>query len=166
MTTSLKTCFKCGADKPRTEFYRHKAMADGLLGKCKECTRQDVRENRASNLDYFQEYDRSRANLPARIAARKAYQQSPEGREALARGRQAYQERNRYKVRAQRLLRQAVRRGDVWRAPCCMAPGCYSTGRLEAHHTHYDNPLCVVWLCSSCHRRLHKEQRERQRGAA
>lgn len=30
MTTSIKTCFKCGAVRPLTDFYRHPAMAVAL----------------------------------------------------------------------------------------------------------------------------------------
>lgn len=39
-----KVCFKCGVDKPLSEYYKHKKMGDGHLNKCKDCTRKDVRE--------------------------------------------------------------------------------------------------------------------------
>ena len=37
-----KVCFKCLRDKPLSEFYGHKMMADKHLGKCKVCNRVDT----------------------------------------------------------------------------------------------------------------------------
>lgn len=39
----MKRCFKCSQEKPESEFYAHPAMKDRLLGKCKACTKNDVR---------------------------------------------------------------------------------------------------------------------------
>lgn len=52
-----KICFKCGNSKPIEEFYKHKAMGDGHLNKCKSCAKIDVKErdrNLRSNLEYVE----------------------------------------------------------------------------------------------------------------
>lgn len=39
-----KICFKCNQEKPLSDYYKHKAMGDGYLGKCKDCTKKDTKE--------------------------------------------------------------------------------------------------------------------------
>jgi len=40
----MKICFKCNKEKPLTDFYKHKGMAGGRLGKCKDCNKKDTKE--------------------------------------------------------------------------------------------------------------------------
>ena len=60
----LKKCFKCGKEKDRSEFYKHPQMGDGLLGKCKECTKIDSKKTyttKAKNDAWFlKERERTR----------------------------------------------------------------------------------------------------------
>jgi hypothetical protein len=39
-----KVCFKCNIIKPLDNYYKHKAMADGHLNKCKVCAKLDVKK--------------------------------------------------------------------------------------------------------------------------
>jgi len=61
-----KKCFKCGKTKKLNEFSKHKGMADGHLGKCKECARKYALDYREKNIEKVREKDRQRAKLPHR----------------------------------------------------------------------------------------------------
>lgn len=149
---TLKTCFKCGETKERTEFYKHKMMGDGLLGKCKECTKADVRAHRAAN-DSVREYDRKRSKLPARREYDRQRAQLPARKMAhllaVKKWRTAYPER----MRAHTILNNAVRAGVVKKQPCHIC----GSDRGEAHHPDYSSPLDVVWLCPLHHKLAHAE---------
>lgn len=60
----MKKCFKCNIEKPLDSFYKHKGNADGLLGKCKDCTKSDSKERiefKKINDPSFIEKERSRS---------------------------------------------------------------------------------------------------------
>ncbi len=94
-----KKCFKCGEVKSLSSFYKHKAMPDGRVNKCKECNKRDVRKNRANNIDYYREYDKGRSMIPARAKAREEYQHTEQGRKISNRAKAAYTRRNPIKKR-------------------------------------------------------------------
>lgn len=130
--SATKTCFKCGQEKPVDEFYRHNMMADGRLGKCKVCTRIDIRKNRLSKIEYYREYDRRRYEENGSRARPRDYE----------------------KVRAIHVVSRAIKQGDLVRRECEIC----GEDNVDAHHEDYSKPLDVVWMCRKHHMRLHGGQ--------
>jgi hypothetical protein len=136
----LKKCFACEAVLPFSDFYKHPRTADGYLGKCKSCQRESIRRNRLVNLERFREYDRERAQNPARKVA--SYKITQKWRTADPR-----------RMRCHNAVARAIKSGRLQKQPCeyCGAVRAY------AHHDSYDEPLNVIWLCQPCHKQRHKE---------
>jgi len=151
-----KICFKCNQDKPLTEYYKHGKMADGHLNKCKECTKKDTKENLAKNHDYYLEYDRNRANLPHRVAARKIYSQTDEGKAAARKSKEKWAIDNVIKRAASHIVNNAIRDGKLVKQYKCESCGIDNV-KIHGHHDDYAYPLSVRWLCSKCHSAWHKE---------
>lgn len=133
----MKACFKCDRCLPLSEFYRHPMMGDGHLGKCKECTRKDVRENYDKRRDQYLAYERNRSRTPERRAALR-----------LSQEKWTEHERARYR------LRNAVTRGKLVRPGACQE--CGAEGKVDGHHPDYTKPLDVMWLCRRCHMKRHR----------
>ena len=78
MTTSKKTCRKCGAEKPFVDYYKHSQMGDGHLNICKPCTRARITNERNENIEKHRERDRKRGYReydPKKTQARRAVRQ-------------------------------------------------------------------------------------------
>ena len=140
MIRSEKECFKCKTVKPLEEFYKHSAMADGHLNKCKECTKKDVGQHREQNLEKVRAYDRERGK-------------NKERRKAAVEINRAWRAEDKRRLAAHNAVSRAVRNGHLFREPCVR---CGESKSL-AHHEDYDEPLDVVWLCQPCHKQRHKE---------
>lgn len=134
----MKKCFKCGKEKPLSEFYVHPQMGDGHLGKCKECTRVDVSTNYRARRHYYAVYEKMRTTREDRRQRKHEYEQ---------RSRANHPE----KYAATGAVNNAIRDGRLERKPCEVC-GCE---RVEAHHDDYSKPLEVRWLCRTHHLEVH-----------
>lgn len=144
----MKVCFKCGETKALGEFYVHKMMADGHLGKCKACCLAYARQRLIENPEAIAASERKRNAKPAR----KAY--------ALAMLRAA-RKASPEKSRARDLVFRAIKDGKILRKPC---EHC-GKEPAHAHHADYSKPLDVTFLCVRCHHNEHRRMREAEAAA-
>jgi len=144
----VKICFKCGESKPISDFYKHPAMADGHLGKCKECTKKDVHKTRLDSIDYYRDYDNKRSKLPHRKKLNKSIVTN-------------YRAKHPDRYKAHNAVANAVRDGRLIKPDYCSRCG-RSDKVIHAHHRDYSKPLDVEWLCVLCHsaERGRPEQKE------
>ena len=114
--------------------------------------------NYRKNIEHYKEYERQRAMLPHRVAAREAYQQTPEGKAAIRRAHSGYWRRCPERRRAHIAVGNAVRDGRLVKPTSCERCGveCSAKRSLHAHHHNYGRPLEVEWLCGTCHRLEHR----------
>jgi len=157
-----KECFKCKKTHPLYLFYKHSGMKDGRLNKCKECTKRDIKENYRHNIDKYKSYERSRANLPHRVKARKDYANTEEGKKAGNKAKRKWTQRNPIKRMAYEMVTVAVSNGTLTKPEGCEK--CGDDTRIHGHHCDYSKPLEVMWLCGVCHQAWHRENGEALNG--
>lgn len=122
----FKVCAKCKVRKSITEFSPIKdGRACGVVSYCLQCKREHLR----------------------------AYYQTDRYKEWMREyGKKRYQkDKARNLVRAK--TRSYVKTGLLVKPEVC--ENCQENIRLEAHHTDYDKPLEVMWLCNLCHKQQH-----------
>lgn len=131
-----KKCFKCGNIKGVENFYKHNQTADGYLGKCKTCTKEDTsrRYRDPEARQRIIEYERKRELDPARKLKKLEYQRK---RRANSPG----------KSRCRQAVSSALRYGRITRSNCQVCGAV----KVEAHHPDYRSPLRIVWLCRKHH---------------
>lgn len=111
-------------------------MGDGHLGKCKECTKLDVRER------YFGKGRQRVTEYEVRRG------KDPERKKKILEYRKKSRKTNPMKWSARQRVARAIKKGVLTRLPCRQCGEIKS----QAHHEDYSKPLEVVWLCRTHHR--------------
>ena len=157
----MKVCFKCFVEKPPSDFYAHKAMADGHLNKCKDCTKKDVFRHRELNLEKVREYDRNRPNREERVKTTctrisRLCKEDKDFSKRVSDIKLKWALLNQHKTKAKHAANRAVRDGKLQKKTLC--EHCLLEKKLQKHHWSYDEQhwLDVIWLCTSCHGKEHK----------
>ena len=154
----MKTCFKCHKEKDRSEFYKHAQMGDGLLGKCKECTKKDSAENLARKWQdpqfRIKECARHREKSRKYRQENRNVYYTKKKLEYCKRYASAFPE----KKKAQSIVAVAIKSGFLERKPCVKC-GL----KAQAHHEDYSKPLNVIWYCPKHHAERHVEINDERR---
>lgn len=153
-----KQCLKCGEIKSLSEFYAHRQMGDGHLGKCKDCTRKDTEERRAQLEATDREWvlsERRRHREKSR-RYRAAGRAKKVSREKKAETSANYRRQYPLKAKARRKVQYERRRGRLVSKPCeqCGFP------IAQGHHEDYSRPLDLTWLCVKHHMERHVQIRD------
>ena len=153
-------CKTCGIDKDADSFYKN-------CRECKVCKRERARLYREKNIDRIKAYDRNRPNAKERTQKQKEYKEkmrkeNPEKFDKIFHSsRKRYRAKYHEKMVAHNKVNEALRTGKLERPTECSI--CHIKCIPQGHHSDYSKPLDVIWVCSSCHSKIHKEMREKTR---
>ena len=120
------------------------------------CTKKRQHEHREECNAYLRKYQSSKMRTDpewreSRLKQGREYYRKHRAKILLIRARQWGNQRD----LARTILGHAVRDGKLERPTSCDACGriCIPDG----HHTDYNKPLSVIWLCSFCHGHIHSK---------
>jgi hypothetical protein len=145
----MKFCRWCQTEKTVEEFYKHKAMKDGYLNKCKVCCYAEQKVRRAT---------------PEGKEARKREKQYPENKRRYKKTEKgqiaaAKQKRRPDREAAKNAVAYAIRMKRLIPQPCELCGK-----KAEAHHWSYlpEHRLDVKWLCRFHHNEEHRRLDQRK----
>jgi len=140
--TAVRRCYKCEATKPESEFNWANRAEGRRQDMCRACFSVYNQARYAAN----------KYEIRGRVTAYKAANPV-----RALRSRLLIAEREPSPRRAYRAVEQALIAGVLVRPSHCSECGCHEAEhRVEAHHHDYSLPLDVRWLCTPCHRAVHR----------
>jgi len=166
-----RICPSCGKSKPVSEFGLDRSRASGRNRLCKQCVRMAhalrpyhdvaVTEKRCATCKETKPASEFWRNPVLKDGLMSSCKSCARKRQAVSfwEWQRSEMERHPEKVMARRLVREALKSGKLVKPTHCENCACGKELPLHAHHSDYDKPLKVTWLCQSCHVKLHIELR-------
>jgi predicted RNase H-like nuclease (RuvC/YqgF family) len=171
-----KTCVRCKQFHPLTEFRLDVRMLSGRGSYCKKCRAEMAKEYRESHPNYVENMKKRKKELSQhrREWQREWYKKNKEKRaEALRKDRilrpeawRKYHEQakkaNPLAHKSRKILETAVQWKGFEKPDTCSKCGKkFDSQNIHAHHEDYKKPLDIVWVCRSCHMKIHVLMREK-----
>lgn len=172
LLSSRKVCIICGKLKPFCSFPKYKTRKGKIAYKnqCKVCSSLYKKQHYLNNREkYLERSKNQKIKDPVKYKEylKSYYREHSEERKISDKD---YAKKNREKINAYqrywRSLPQNSVKKDAWkmvqlalkfnilqRPNCCS--NCGVKCKPEAHHNDYNKPLDIVWLCKSCHEKVH-----------
>lgn len=144
-----RTCLRCCFEGDEGLF-----RISGSKGKrgniCRKCDAEKRRQLRKADPERYRQ--RERANRMTRIDRVRIQNAAAVRR---------YEQRHPDRVRAHRIARRALARGEIKKPDCCEVLGCRCR-EIEMHHVDYRKPKDVIFVCNARganhHERIHHER--------
>lgn len=149
-SVTQKYCRWCVNTKPLDDFYTHPRMLDGHLNKCKECVRSYQRHRQHQKAEHDPEWRDAE-----RTRGRNKYHRLYAPDDPLVLVRVDVPEELKQKARS--AFAHAIRVGTITRPDVCET--CGKQAKVHGHHTDYEKPFDVEWLCPKCHQHEHRVKR-------
>ena len=144
----MKKCSKCKKLKPINDFYKRGGKEKGLRSHCCSCCSERRAEWRLKNSEHDSLTHRKwrMGNLSKRAAYLRQYRlNNPEKFKD-------YQSPEKSKARV--LARETF----INKVAVCEV--CGKAFAKHRHHKDYSRPLDIIWVCVSCHQKIHSKQRK------
>lgn len=152
----VKHCPKCDVVKPIENYTRCKRTSDGVQAYCKECRSFIAKEQRAkrSLAQVLRDKERELVyrieNKSARkLAIRNCKIKNPE---RYAKYNAEYRKIAPHKAQARNLIALLLKEEKLSRGPCQIC----GEVKTEGHHSDYNYPDSVMWLCKDHHAAWHR----------
>ncbi len=161
-------CTKCKLDKEesRFEFRKDRQCFRTVCKDCKNIRSKQNYQKVANKISERRKVLRGNNKEFLNEKARERYWKNRDQLLEKARKRPCYtkintsnikkwREFNKHKCAAHQHVVRALKNGKLSKPENCQV--CGSQSKLNAHHHDYQLPLSVIWLCITCHRRIHSK---------
>jgi len=151
MMSNLK-CADCGEDK-EGNFYPRNHL------RCKTCLIKRARIYQREHPEQMRQYEANKRAKPGYKEKHAEYYKkwyAEHGRnrtDNYASLIYLWQKEHTGATKVARIVRQAIKDGLLERPLKCSL--CGRDGRINGHHEDYNSPYEVLWVCSSCHKKIH-----------